>query len=252
MPEMTKKSSPIKLNVVQIFKEANHYIASNVRFMLCIFAVNMVYMLIFKHLLGGISNPLSIVWAVAYYIFWCFFYRFYYGLRPYFLNRALLGSLAPSTKAMVLMLIIVVAVAVLPVIPAFLGFDDTYMEIYEQYLQSFNREDYEGSVSIWGVFVGYSVFALLAPWLICKPYLAWIAALRGRNLSFRKVGDKARGNYWAFFFITAVLLYSEAAFTFADKALRLDNWLDYTAGTIIFIYTNIIFAKIYDWFYLKH
>ena len=62
MPQLTKKINlVINLNVKEILREANAYIRDNFTFSLCIFAVNMVYMLCFKALDGGISNPLSIL-----------------------------------------------------------------------------------------------------------------------------------------------------------------------------------------------
>jgi hypothetical protein len=144
-------------------------------------------------------------------------------------------------------------IALLPLVPLFLGFDDVYMDIYERYLQPESAAAFaEGRFSISDIVLIYGIMTLLAPMLICKPYLAWIASLRGQNSSFRKVGDKTKGNYWQFVLISALLLYPEAAASQLDAYWHLYNWLDYTVSTIIFIYTNIVFAKIYDFFYLKH
>ncbi|MBQ8481584.1 MAG: hypothetical protein IJ532_03535 [Alphaproteobacteria bacterium] len=256
MPQMTKKINPvIHLNVKEILHEANTYIFENSRFTLCVFAVNMVYMLCFKCLEGGISNPLSILWLISYYIFWCFFYRYYYNLHPYFGGKAVIGSLAPSAKALVILFLLAITVAFLPMLPLFLGFDDVYLDIYERYLSTFDGMSSKGAktgASIWQILAAYGVLCLVSPMLICKPYLAWISSLRGKNSSFRKVKDRAKGNYWSFVIITALLLIPEATASQLDKMWNCRSWLDYTVSTIVFVYTNIIFAKIYDLFYLKH
>ena len=125
-----KKKPLIKINFRQIFREVNHYIAANPMFVLCVCVVNMVYMLLLKVIPEGVQNPLFIVWILTYYVFWCFFYRYYYRLEPYFLNKAIFGSLTPSTKALFLLALCGFGVALLPMVPLFLGFDDVYMDIH--------------------------------------------------------------------------------------------------------------------------
>lgn len=255
MPKMTPKENPkITMYVSAIFREANCYIAENRLFTLCVFVVNMAYMLTFKSIDGGLSNPLSLVWAVTYYIFWCAFYRYYYHLKPYILSKTLLGSMAPSSKALVLMFVVIMGLALLPMLPLFLGFNDVYLDYYERYTAAIeNLSDTQDiGTSFVDILVVYGIMSLLAPHLICKPYLAWISSLRGHNASFRKAGNKTRGNYVAFVMISAALLYPEALGLEIDRVFHLQEWFHYTVSTVIFVYTNIIFAKMYDLFYLKH
>ncbi len=255
MPKLTPKENPkIIMSVSSLMHGVNHYIVENKLFTLCIFVVNMAYMLVFKSLEGGLSNPLSILWAITYYIFWCAFYRYYYHLKPYIFSKTLLGSMAPSSKALVLMFVVLMSLAMLPMLPLFLGVDDAYMEHYERYMSAIENlsDGVDIGVSFVDIFIIYGIMSLLSPALICKPYLAWISSLRGHNASFRKAGNKTRGNYTAFVIVSAMLLYPEALSLELDKVLGLQNWLHYTISTIIFVYTNIIFAKMYDLFYLKH
>ncbi|MBQ9271073.1 MAG: hypothetical protein IJ218_02260 [Alphaproteobacteria bacterium] len=252
MPQLTmKKKSSIKMNVSQILSETGHYIAANPMFVLCVCVVNMVYMLVLKAIPDGVQNPLFVIWIITYYLFWCFFYRYYYGLKPYFLSSAMLGSLTPSTKALFLLALLMCSVAFLPMLPLFWGDTETYNIIYNRYLLPISRDGvihFSGPVLI----CVYTLMVLIAPPLICKPYLAWISSLRKQNASFRKVGDKTKGNYLQFVIISALLLFPEALASEIDAYFNLHNWLDYTVSTLVFIYTNIIFAKIYDFFYLKH
>ena len=139
-------------------------------------------------------------------------------------------------------------------LPLFLGFNDVYLDYYERYMSAIeNVSDAKGiGTSFVNVLVVYGVMALLAPHLICKPYLAWISSLRGHNASFRKAGNKTRGNYTAFVIVSAALLYPKALSLQIDRIFNLQEWFHYTISTVIFVYTNIIFAKMYDLFYLKH
>ena len=72
MPELERKPTPkiLKLNIGEILKDSFAYIAANKKFVLCITVVNMAYMLILKSL-GGITDPFSILWIIAY--FYCTF-----------------------------------------------------------------------------------------------------------------------------------------------------------------------------------
>ncbi|MBP1531888.1 MAG: hypothetical protein ILA52_00105, partial [Alphaproteobacteria bacterium] len=62
---MTKKKNPVlHIDLKKLGWDTWSYIKDNMLFVLCIFAVNMVYMLMFMAIPGGIANPLSIVWFV--------------------------------------------------------------------------------------------------------------------------------------------------------------------------------------------
>lgn len=255
MPKLKKKENPIiHIHILSLLKEVNSYIFANPLFSLCIFVVNMLYMLIYKSIENGISNPLSIIWIVSYYIFWCAFYRYYYHQKPYIFSKNIFGSLAPSTKALVFMFLITAIIIILPMIPLFLGFDEIYLDYYESYIRAIeNLSTNDGKVaSLVDILVVYGILSLLAPILICKPYMAWISSLRGYNSSFKKAAEKLNGNYLNFVIISLLLFIPEAIFREIDRMLNLQNWLSYFVSTIIFVYTNVIFAKIYDLFYIKN
>ena len=250
MPRLKKKENPIiHIHIFPLLKEVNSYIIANPLFSLCIFVVNMCYLLVFKSIENGLSNPLSMIWIITYYIFWCAFYRYYYHQKPYVFTKAIFGSLSPSTKALVIMFLITAIIIILPMIPLFLGFDDIYLNYYESYIRAIENLS---MASLFDILVIYGVLSLLSPALICKPYMAWISSLRGYNSSFKKAAEKLKGNYFNFVIISAMLFFPEAIFREIDKMLGLQDWLSYFVSTIIFVYTNVIFAKIYDLFYIKN
>lgn len=255
MPELERKKEQqiLKLNLLTLLKDTVAYISANKQFVLCVTVVNMAYMLILKSL-GGITDPFSILWIVSYYLFWCFFYRYYYSLKPYILSKTIFNSLSPSTKALVIMFLVTAGIILMPMIPLFLGFNDVYLNFYEQYTSAVENLSSPKDIgtSLIEIFIICLILSLIMPALFCKPYMAWISSLRGTNASFKKAGDKIKGNYASFVIISALLLFPEAIFDRIDTILGLQNWLSYTVGTLIFVLTNIIFAKIYDFFYLKN
>ncbi len=254
MPKIKSRNKTQKISIRRIFREANHYILANPLLTFCIFIVNFVFILLFQAIPRGIQNPLSILWIVFLYIFWCAFYRYYYGLRPYFFSKTLLKSISPSTKGLLLMFLTVIFFVILPLIPLFLGYDDIYLSMYERYMQTFEglSSNSEVRASLTDIVIVYGVIALLSPVLIFKPYMAWISALRRRSSSFKEAGNKTKGNYWKMVMLSLLLLYPEAIATQLDKIWHLNNWLAYPISMVLFIYTNVMFAKIYDFFYLKN
>ncbi len=255
MPKMTLKTDKvIRLDPLKVLMNAVMYIKSNWLFCLSVFVANWAYIVLFKMIPGGISNPLSIVWLVVFYVCWCAFYRYYYQLKPYFFIKAITGSLTPSTKAAVLLFLSMALIVYLPMIPLLLGYNDVYLDLYERYVQIFEslaKADKEGAASF-EIFICYAIVALLAPSLICRPYMAWIASLQRQNASFKQAGNKMRGNYWALVLLCVMLLFAEALATQIDSIYQLQDWLDYSLKAILFVYMNIVFAKLYDFFYVQH
>lgn len=255
MPELTPvKEKKLHLHIGHLLKSSLFYIMANPLFCLCVFTANLAYMLLFKAIHGGISNPLSILWLIGYYIFWCAFYRYYYNLRPYFFIKAITASLKPSTKAMVFLFLVMLTIAFLPMLPLFLGYNELYLDFYERYMQIFEgiANNNSDKVAVSDVLLIYGTMALLAPVLICKPYIAWIASLCRRSVSFAQVGHKMRGNYGALVIISAILIFPEAVVSQLDKIWQMHNWLGYSINAMLFVYTNIVFAKMYDFFYVKN
>lgn len=249
MPKLKNKQPQLKMNFVHILRSSMDYIRYNKKFCCCIFVINMVFMLTFRIIPSGISNPLSLIWVIGYYIFWSFFYRYYYRLMPYIDVKKLIGSLSPSAKAVILMAFVAVAIIFLPMIPLFLGYKNLYLDFYEQYLVLTVSNGWR---SFAYQLVLYGLFTLLMPTLFCKPYLAWIASLRGRNASFSKVGDRTRGNYIQFVILSALLIFPELLAEHLDNMWQAQGWISYPIGTLLFMITNVIFAKIYDFFYIEN
>ncbi len=252
MPELQKlQTEKLQLQPLKILQEALGYIKAKSIFFALVLIFNITYLGLYDVISGGFSNPLSILWLVGYYIFWCVFYRYYYGLRPYFFLKAITASLKPSTKAVVVLFLVMTLIALLPMLPLFLGYNDLYLTFYENYMHMIESLSHqEPTAEVWnGIMVVYGVFCLLAPSLICQPYMAWIASLCRRSFSFKQVREKMQGNYWNLVFISLVLVFPEAFIDRMAKSGDLFGYVSISLNALLFIYTNVVFAKIYDFFY---
>ena len=138
--------------------------------------------------------------------------------------------------------------------PLFLGYDELYLEFYEGYMKMFEGLSKKSDIGVpWeDILMIYGIFALAAPALICKPYMSWIASLCRRSLSFAEAGNKLRGNYLPLVLISFILTTPEALAGELDRFWHLQNWFSYSISALLFVYTNIVFAKIYDFFYVKN
>ncbi|MBQ9034818.1 MAG: hypothetical protein IJ099_02505 [Alphaproteobacteria bacterium] len=254
MPELPQKQIlRLKIKPLTIFNDSLQYILSKYMFFIFILFFNFAYLWLFENIDSGISNPLSILWFGGYYIFWCVFYRYYYSLRPYFFFKAITSSLKPSTQAVVILFLVMTIVAILPMLPLFLGYNNVYLDFYENYVRSIEElSDKSVEAASWkSVLWVYGLFSLAAPFLICRPYMAWIASLCRRNISFSEAGYRMRGNYWNLVLIIVILLIPEIMVIYAEKNKILMQYSVLGINSAIIIYANVVFAKIYDFFWMK-
>ena len=70
------------LPVGQILKEAYQYMVDHEKAIHPIWFVHLVLCVAINLIEGGFENPLSLVWSIAYYVFWCVFFRIYYQKKP--------------------------------------------------------------------------------------------------------------------------------------------------------------------------
>lgn len=87
-----------KLPLLKILNVSLDYCLENFKAVAGFSAVNLLFLLVTLRLPGGYGNPLFLIWLVFYYVFWCFFFRFYFNRRPYLMFRKIFDSLVPSTK----------------------------------------------------------------------------------------------------------------------------------------------------------
>ena len=210
--------------VAETFLASWRYCRENRRHIAVFTLVNWLLLLLGFKFMGGTGNILFIFWCVLYYLFSCFFFRFYYNRRPYLLTHKIFDSLVPSTKILFLTLALATLLAYLPFAPLFLGFPA------------------EMGLAL--------VLLLVSPIIFFRPMMAWISSVIGRSGSLRNAWRRTKGNYLRF--LAVVFLFNAAAYLVqeADVLSRADSWLAWTLLAPLIIYCNVFLAKSFDFFFL--
>ena len=160
--------------VAETFLASWRYCRENRRHIAVFTLVNWLLLLLGFKFMGGTGNILFIFWCVLYYLFSCFFFRFYYNRRPYLLTHKIFDSFAPSTKILFLTLALATLLAYLPFAPLFLGFPAEMMEDYAVgFIQEYMDENklYDMGLAL--------VLLLVSPIIFFRRRLAWIKRIYG-------------------------------------------------------------------------
>ena len=126
-----------------------------------------------------------------------------------------------------------------------MGFNEKYLLFFEKYMLTL--QNIEGDVVNQFIFSG--ILLIASPIIIARPFFAWMSSLQGLNGSFKKAFRKTQGNYWRFLFIMVFLNIPCVIFYEVDKVLCLNGWLSTFVCAGFFVYFNLAFAKMYDFFY---
>ena len=187
-----------------LLAESFSYMRDNGREMTLFAVVHMMFLTAAFELIDGWHDVFFLPWLAAYYLFWCFFFRFYFKRRPYLATLKLFDTLVPSTKILALTFLVVTALLMLPLIPPFFGVGSEWAEKYGIYLQRYM----EDSRTVDGITV--VIMTLTAPFVFYRPMMAWISSLIGRSGSLKSAFARTKGNYWRMTF----------CLNFCSRALR--------------------------------
>ena len=233
-----------KIPVLNILNQAFKYVKENKATFGLFVLINFGFLLVFWQIDGGLSNKKSIFWVLSYYYYWCVFFRVYYNKKPYFISTDVFASLIPSTKMFFLVVAMSFLLAVLPYLPLLMGFDDEYLLFLEKYMYQMQQ----ASISALNMIVLTIVLMLFLPFILCRPFMGFIASVQGLNGSIKKAWKKSAGNYWRFIFIMVLLNLPCMVIYETDKYLNCNGYLNLVFYSLFFVYYNLVFAKIYDFF----
>ena len=181
----------------------------------------------------------------AIYVLWGMFFRVYAKRKPYFEWMALFNSLIPSTKIVVLTILIGLGLVFLPFIPVFVSQSAEFSEKYLRFLQG-NFDDQDMLAAMTNV-----LFVLVSPFVAYRPFLAWISALNGRSGSLSDAWRKTKGNY-APFLLIAILTNITISFSrWVIMSLGGNDYITLLVVAVIVTYFNVIAAKTYEFFFLE-
>lgn len=192
------------------------------------------------------STPAFLLLAVIAYVFWSYFFRFYFGKKPYFQTKHMVSSLAPSTKILVIGFVVLTILIVLPFAPLFLGVfsapqADAYLQFLTTYMQDSQALD---------TFLGL-ITIFVAPYIMFRPMFAWIGSLIGRNGTLKFAFSKTTGNYWQ---IVGLLLIINIPFMLVEQMsniLEFNLYLKFLLMSPLIVYGNLVIAKAYNFFFIE-
>ena len=186
-------------------------------------------------------------WPVlfAIYVLWGSFFRYYLGRKPYLDLNAFFNSLVPSTKIVVLSVVICSLLIILPLIPLFL---DLPLEVRDKYLH-FLQSDFEQDEGMLVVLANL-MFIVVSPAVAYRPFLAWISALVGRSGSLRFAWSKTKGNYAEFLLIAVITNLTIMAARLLVWNLGGNDYITLMFVAPVVIYFNVVAAKAYEFFFL--
>lgn len=231
---------------MKILRVSVEYFRDNLKSMLTFTLISLLLLIASFQFMGGSSNPLFLLWAIVYYVFWCFFFRFYFKRKPYLMVRKIFNSLIPSTKILVLTMAFATLLVVLPFAPLFMGlpleFTDKYTYFLKEYMQESPIVDFALNM----------ILIFVSPIIFYRPFFAWISSVIGRSGLLKTAFAKTEGNYWHFVGMVAIFDGAFIVISSIGDWLGLSNWilmLFYAPLTVLF---NIVIAKSYDFFFLDN
>lgn len=234
-----------KIHIRETFHDAFVYLQTHQNVLRLFWIANFFWLSVFGFIPGGFSNPLSMLWLLVYYVYWCGFFRVYYNKKPYFLTTSVFGSMVPSTKIFFITLFAALLLVMLPYLPLLMGFNEEYLLFFEKYMDALQNVE----ASMLNRLLFSLVLVLISPLIICRPFFAWISSLQGLNGSMRKAFRKTSGNYGNFAGIMFILNLPCVFVYELDLYAGCGGWLSIAFYSIFFIYFNLVFAKLYDYFY---
>ena len=179
------------------------------------------------------------------YVLWGMFFRYYLGRKPYFEWKSLVNSTVPSTKIVVLSVVICSILIVLPFIPLFISNSAEFNESYSRFLQGDIEK--EGML----VLITNFLFVLASPVIAYRPFLAWISSLNGRTASLRMAWNKTKGNYIEFLLIAIITSLSISILRWVIVYLGCSDYITLLFLAPIVTYFNVVAAETYRFFFLN-
>ena len=238
---MTQTISETKLPLAEIMRNSWSYCNHNPKAVALFAGLN--YLVCAAAFFGWKTFWLWLI-LIAMYVLWGVFFRYYFNRKPYLLLRPLFVSLVPSTKIVVLSVLLVTAFLLLPFAILFIPrLPPQFVEMYTAFLQSNMQTDNE----VLNMLVNL-VMVLFSPVIFYRPMMAWISTLLGRSGSLRFAWSKTKGNYWEFLLLAVVI---DLSVTFIYKAVLLLGGNVYVALlplSILIVYFNVVVAQIWQKF----
>ena len=231
-----------KLPVIDILTQSWNIFSERLKIMLGFTFANFAFLFLGFCITSGFESPFFLLWAILYYLFWTFFFRFYFNRKPYFHTSSLFNSLIPSTKIVFISICFFLILAVLPFIPFFIGMSVSKMETYLDFLQNYMQETKTLDLGL------NIILMFISPFIIYRPFMAWIASVLGRSGAIKTAYNKTKNNYWQFVFLSLVMSLPYMILSQIDFIYDINNCIIWLVSSPFIIYFNIVICKVYEYF----
>ncbi len=252
MRNLTETEEWYQLSVKQILKQTIEYVRNNKKPMF-VFMCCALIIALFSAGFGGVAS--WGFWPVfaSFYVLESIFFRFYFGKIPYFSSRPLLVSLIPSIKVIFITVAFLLVLSLLPFIPLLVGlpcfeeyanslkYADGYLEFLQLYMHDMPLVD----IVISGILL------LISPFMLFRPFLAWIAAIMGRRGSLRLAWKKSKGNYNLFVLLGIVLLVPVIMLYHIGENFSATKLFCDLLMIPFALFFNVVMAQLYSIFYAE-
>jgi len=232
-----------KLPLIGIFGGAWRYCATHDRAMMLFAILNYIVCV-------AAFYSWKTVWfwsvLVAMYILWGALFRYYFRREPYVDVKSLFASMIPSSKILVLAVLVVTILVVLPIVPLFLpNMPSEFIDKYSFFLQTHMQENdmIDAVINI--------IITLFSPLIFYRPIFAWISSLIGRSGLLKSAFEKTKGNYWEFLLLAIVINLSSSLVYYQMSVLNMSLWLIALPLSLLILYFNIALALCYAFFFLE-
>ena len=230
-----------KLPLMKILDASVDYCVENVKSVSAFVTVKLLFLLVSLLLPGGYANPMFLVWLAVYYVFWCYFFRFYFNRKPYLMFKKICDSLVPSTKILFLTAVFALIFAAFPIVLPFLlpvEMVDAYTNFLRKYL---NELDW----------VMLLILLLISPLILYRPFMAWISSVIGRSGQLKTAFARTEGNYWRFVAMGIVFNAIFIVFEYLNRIIEVPQILMMLVYAPLLVYFNVVIAKAYEFFFLE-
>lgn len=234
-----------RLTLKFLQREIREFVIANYKNLLIFTLVNFVFLAVLSLGLGGVGTLWSLLWGVGYYMFYFVFFRWYFKRTPYLLTRKFFNTLLPALRILFMFMLGFTLLAFLPYLPLLLGVTSDMMK---NAITVFIG-DFMGESNIYNIIISL-ILLLLAPVMVYRPMLGWIASVIGRSGSLQNIFRHTAG--YSLLFLKIMV----AFYLLALGAWLLDSGLyaHYRAFGVlmspVIVLFNVTAAKTYELLFL--
>ena len=210
--------------------------------LLMVFVIlNLIFSLVLIAGLGGVGTLWFLVWGAGYYLFNFIFFRWYFKRKPYLLTWKFFDTLLPAVKVLFVVMLGLTLLAYLPYFPLlFGGTSETLKNVLTMFIG-----DFMGDSNAYNFMISL-ILLLMAPIIIYRPLLAWVASVIGRSGSFRNIFKHTSGFYKLFLKVMILFYVVGGVLWGVDVFFSLHGILFAIGVAPLSIWFNLFLANTYE------